>query len=713
MRSSLLTLFVVVPVLLFGQLKSKLANDYFSRMEYSRCVEMYDELAGKFLRSENKTESGWEYIRRAGICHFQLFQMLGASGYFKQLKDNNRLTESDRVYYIQTLRYLGNYAEAEGIALESTRLFPENKWFDRMNRSNQRTETLFEDSLRYRIIGTEINSGIGDFGPTVTGNTVYYATRSMNTRDIQPYYGWDGAFYLNIKQAQLTSDSTMQSGGIVRHAFLSKAHDGPVSFNQRGNQMIITRNRVEKVKNKDVLRLSLYLSKLVGDEWTEPVLLPFNNFEFNTGHGVFAENDQAIYFASDRPGGYGEADIYVSRLKNDQWGEPINLGPGVNSELDDLFPFVSGSRLFFASKGHYGLGGLDVFEYDLKSGSQPFNMGYPLNTSHDDFGIWTDTTGNRGFFSSNRGDNIDRIYSFKKLPIVIDLQGIVYATYTEREAIPYQPVTVSSSTGQTDTLITNEFGQFQMRLKKGETYRISTSKEEFALVKDGMVSTEGLKKDTTLFCELPLKPTTLQVRLRVTEMGTGKIIPYAKTTVTDYALNKESVLFTDDTGLVTIKVDRNKTYWAHASKKGFVDDNIAFNSANENDKIIDLELKLPPIVKGDVFKLENIFYDLNKASLRSESMLALDKLADFIVKNDVKIELSSHTDARGSDAYNMKLSQARAQSCVDYLISKGVKKSSIVAKGYGETKLLNRCKNNVTCPEELHQENRRTEVKIL
>jgi outer membrane protein OmpA-like peptidoglycan-associated protein len=111
--------------------------------------------------------------------------------------------------------------------------------------------------------------------------------------------------------------------------------------------------------------------------------------------------------------------------------------------------------------------------------------------------------------------------------------------------------------------------------------------------------------------------------------------------------------------------------------------------------------------------LENIFYDLNKSTLRPESKIALDKLADFIKKNDLRIELSAHTDARGSDAYNLKISQARAQSCVDYLITKGVKKSNIIAKGYGETQLLNKCKNNVTCPEEMHQENRRTEVKIL
>jgi len=370
--------------------------------------------------------------------------------------------------------------------------------------------------------------------------------------------------------------------------------------------------------------------------------------------------------------------------------------------------------LYFASNGHFGLGGLDVFEYNLRRPRSLKNMGCPINTSSDDFGLIGMNDVEQGFFSSNRGDNIDRIYSFKQVPIHLELVGIVYASFTERESIPNQPVLlINETTGEKTTLITNEFGQFIAPIEKNCSYRLSTEKEEFVLLRDATFTTNGIKQDSTFFADLPLKPTTLQVRLRVVEMGSGKVIPYAKATITDYQLSKESVLHTDEDGIVTIKVDRNKNYWAHAAKKGFMDGNVAFNSANENDKIIDLELKLPPIVKGDVFKLENIFYDLNKSTLRPESMLALDKLADFIVKNEVRIELSSHTDARGSDAYNLKLSQARAQSCVDYLISKGVKKSQIIAKGYGETKLINRCKNNVECPEDLHQENRRTEVKIL
>ena len=715
MKQPVLLIFLFIATALNAQLKAKIANDHFVRMEYALCVEMYNELADKTLRSKDKNEEKWEFVRRAGICNYHLFKMDKSIGYFGQLKQNNQLKESDRELYLKGLRYSSNYSEAYSIALESSNLFPNNTYFSHLKDNHDKFSALLEDSLRYRISDAAGNSGMGDFSPTVSNKLVYYATKSSNTKAFHTTYGWDNSYFLNLKYATLTSDSTFGEGILLRKEFLSKAHDGPISFSSDGRKMIITRNSVEKEKGRDVVKLSLYLSEVINNEWSEPKPFPFNEKSFNTGHAVFAENDQAIYFVSDKTGGYGEADIYVSRLdKNGNWAEPVNLGPTINTSEDELFPFVVGSTLFFASNGHFGLGGLDVFEIDLRTGSIPKNMGYPLNTSYDDFGIWVDSTANKGFFSTNRDDNVDRIMSFKRLPIQIELQGIVYATYTDRESIPDQLVTIQTeSNGKIDSLITNEFGQFAMKLTKGETYRVSTKKDEFILIKDGFFSTNEIKRDTILFCELPLKPTTLQVRLRVLELGTKKVIPFAKTTVTDYAINKESVLFTDDNGMVTIKVDRNKSYWAHASKKGFIDDNIAFNSANENDKVIDLELKLPPIVKGDVFKLENIFYDLNKSTLRPESMLALDKLADFIIKNEVKIELSSHTDARGSDAYNLKLSQARAQSCVDYLISKGVKKNQMIAKGYGETKLINRCKNNVTCPEELHQENRRTEVKIL
>jgi outer membrane protein OmpA-like peptidoglycan-associated protein len=711
----LLITLLLFPTLIFAQLKAKIADDHYSRMEYAECAEMYNELADKFLKEETKIETDWEYVRRAAISNYKLFEMKKASGYFDQLKSSNKLTEADRTLFIQATRYLGDYKKCYQLALEGSNLHSSNSFFKELARDDRSLELLFEDSTRIRLNKLNINSDMGDFGPSINGKDLYYITKSSNTRTFNTRYGWDNDYFLNIRQAKLTSDSTLEDARLMKNEFLTKFHDGPVSFSSDGKMIVITRNREEKEKGEMIKHLAIYFSELVNGEWSEPKPFQFNSPKYNTGHAVFAENDQAIYFVSDMEGGYGGADIYVSRKqKNGDWGVPVNIGPTVNTSQQELFPFALNETLYFSSNGHFGLGGLDVYSYSLGRGEKPRNLGYPLNTSYDDFSLVVDATGVNGFVASNRTDNVDRLYNVKFLPISVFLQGIVYAQYVEKESIANHPVVLMDETsGITDTLYTNEFGQFQADIEKNRTYRLLTSKEDYILLHEGMFKTENLKKDSTFFVELPLKPTTIQVRLRVVEMGTGKIIPYAKTTVTDYSNNSESVLYTDETGIVTIKVDRNKSYWAHASKKGFVDDNVAFNSSNENDKLIDLELKLPPIVKGDKFKLENIFYDLNKATLRPESKLALDKLADFILKNELKIELSSHTDARGSDAYNLKLSQARAQSCVDYLITKGVKKNQIVAKGYGETQLINKCKNGVDCPEDLHQENRRTEVKIL
>lgn len=692
-----------------------MADDHYTHMEYALCVNMYDELAQKSIKNKVVDGAQLEYVRRAAMTHFHLFQMKDAVGYFSYLKNNNRLTEKDREVYIQTLRYLGDYSTCNSLIHESSVLHPKNTFFKLLNDQTIDFNRFLEDSAFFRIADAGINSGMGDFSPAFSNNGLVYTTKSVNTKAIQASYGWDNDYYLNVMEAKSTSDTTFSKGSLLKQNYLSKAHDGPVSFNSTHDRMVITRNTIKgKTKGKQVVSLSIYFSDLVNGEWTELKPFKFNSESYDVGHAVFAENDQALYFSSDKAGGFGGADLYISRWVNNEWSEPVNLGPAVNTSQNELFPYVMGTTLYFASNGHFGLGGLDIFEMDLVRSGNPKNMGYPVNSSHDDFGLITDSTTLKGYFSSNRNDNIDRIYRFKKRPVNVLLNGIVYAKYKENEPLADQTIYIQNKTmGQLDSIRSNEFGQFSSKIRLNEDYRIYTEKEEFILLKEASVSTQNIKRDTTIYCELALKPTTIQIHLRVVEERSGKVIPMATTSVTDYAINKDTTMITNEQGTVTMKVDRNKSYWAHAAKKGYVDDNIAFNSANENDKVIDLELRLPPIVKGERFKLENIFYDLNKSTLRPESKIALDKLADFIKKNDLRIELSAHTDARGSDAYNLKLSQARAQSCVDYLISKGVNKSNIVAKGYGETQLLNKCKNNVTCPEEMHQENRRTEVKIL
>lgn len=269
------------------------------------------------------------------------------------------------------------------------------------------------------------------------------------------------------------------------------------------------------------------------------------------------------------------------------------------------------------------------------------------------------------------------------------------------------------TTLETDTLFTDSTGRFQTQLFVNHDYIFKTEEQYFELKSPLNISTAGIIMDTTLTGDLLLDPLTIIVSLKVIEKGTNIPIPNAKTTVYSFLTGKDTVMMTNTEGLVTLQVDRFTEYQAHAGKRGYVDDQTKFTTDDQGDKVIELLLQLPQIKKGDKFKLENIFYDYNKSTLRPESAASLDKLAEFLIENKLKIELSSHTDARGSVTGNQKLSQARAQSCVDYLIKKGVPKTSIIAKGYGETQLINRCKDGVTCSEEEHQANRRTEVKIL
>lgn len=478
--------------------------------------------------------------------------------------------------------------------------------------------------------------------------------------------------------------------------------------------MVITKNTLGKHTKDSIVVLALYFSHKEDGEWRELTPFPYNNPHYNVGHACFSEDGNRIYFASDAPGGFGEADLYYSDLVNGSWSTPVNLGATINTDQDELFPFLLGNMLYFSSKGHFGIGGLDIFQVDLKSGAKVNNMGFPMNTSYDDFGIIALPGNKSGFFSSNRGDFIDRIYEWHLADPTIRFEGNLAAQYDGLEPIPNHWVVVEDQTEPaSDTIYTDSLGNFSTEITYNHAYHIHSGEHYFELVAPIAFQTTGILRDSTIRGQLVLKPTHIQIVLKVVEKGSHRQIPYAKTSILNLATQDEENLQTDSSGTISLQVPRFADFRAHASKKGYVDGEAKFSTTDQNNKVITLLLELPPIKRGDIFTLENIFYDYNKASLRPESAASLDKLAAFIIENDVKIELSSHTDSRGTDSYNMRLSQARAQSCVDYLLKKGVPKAHIIAKGYGETRLLNRCKNGITCSEEEHQANRRTEIKIL
>lgn len=711
MKYFLILLFAGIGFALNAQLKQKIADQHYERFEYSSCVLMYDELASKCLNGKKACD--WENVRKAAYTHFNLFQMESSLRYFEALNNKNDLTEADRVAYIKALRYSGNYTESISIAENSVKLHPNNPFFVRYTSATNNFQALFKDSAYYTINVLDLNSGKGDFGPAYFKQSLVYASKSKNTGFLNPTYGWDDDYYLNVLQAERTSDSTFGTPQLLKHQFISRAHDGPVSFNREGTEMVITKNTLGKRKGKPVIVLSLYFSKFVNGEWTDLIPFEHNNTAYNVGHAVFSADGTRMYFASDNPSGMGGSDIYVSTRMGDHWTKPENLGAAVNTEQDELFPFVNDGVLYFASNGHYGLGGLDLFEIRLENGKLK-NLGAPINSSSDDFGYISDSTGLEGFFSTNREDNIDRIYGFTKKEVLIDVIVQVFEKYKVNEIVPSQPITLKNEvTGEEEEYFSDKDGNLHIQVRENERYTFTSSKEEFKLKEPVSLLVNRATQDTTYEVALILLPTRITIALRIIAKDTRLPLDEATTVVTNLETQKDTTLITNKHGLVTLNVDRNKRYNAFASKKGYIDAERIFSTTSEDGKIVELELALTPIKKGEKFKLENIFYDLNKSTLREESMASLDKLADFILKNDLRIELSAHTDSRGSASYNQRLSQARAQSCVDYLLKKGVKASNIRAKGYGESQLVNKCKDGVTCDEEQHQENRRTEVKIL
>lgn len=404
--------------------------------------------------------------------------------------------------------------------------------------------------------------------------------------------------------------------------------------------------------------LALFYSvKNAEGKWTELKPFAYNNVsKYSVGHAALNNDGSVLYFASDRPGGYGKTDIwYCIKQANGEWQEPQNCGPLVNTEEEEAFPTVGTSgQLFFSSKGLAGMGGFDIF---VTSGNgavwqTPQNLKPPFNSPYDDFYLTLSADGS-GYLSSNRaaGKGSDDIYSFAAF----------------RQVPPPTPVPDAA-----------------------------TPK---ALVLKTIVMNE---KDKT-------------------------VIPNSEIRLTNLERGADWVKQSDAAGQNNFIVEKSKHYTVKAELKGFTSGITAVETLMPpaNDTITAIVYMKPqepaapvqeavPFKVGDKFVLENLHYDYDKHNIRPDAAVILDRLVATLNKYPgLQIELSSHTDSRGSDTYNMALSDRRAKAAVEYLVKKGINANRLKAKGYGESMLVNGCSNGVPCSVAEHQANRRTEVKIL
>lgn len=712
-----LFIFLSVLILSFGsysQLKQKLADNHFENMAYYDAAPIYSELADKFI---SKKKGNKESVKRAAYSYGKIFEFKISNKYYKALlkMDIKALNEKEYMEYVNQLRMVKQYQESVTIAQSASQLFPENEYFKLIASQGIKLDQLFSDSVLNKVGQMPFNSNQGDFSPFYYKEGLVFTTKSVHRGFLTGTYAWDHANFTNIVYTS-KKEGDWKNPKPLSDQFFSRKHDGPVAFNSDETKMVITHNFSNKEKKEGVRYLALYLSEKDDEgEWKDLKAFPHDVKNSNTGHGCFSPDGKILYFVSDREGGKGRTDLYYSKFEFGEWQKPINLEIA-NTEGEEMFPYVSpDSVLYFASNGHLGLGGLDIFMLDLNNPEMELiNLGAGINSAADDFGFIVGDSGRKGYFSTDRDNFIDKIYAWERNVPKIKLNGFVYANYKPKEPLVNQRVVLYSN-NKSDSVIleTDDSGFFETILDERKSYALRTEKEFFELDEKINFTTNNIRRDTVIKRDLNLNPTTIVVRIQVLEKESRNAVPASKVNFLNEKTMKDTAALTDENGYLELEVDRHQGYWVRASKKGFIDDEVGFKTGNYSDKYVELELELPKINKGEKFKLENIFYDLNEATLRKESKTSLDRLAEFLIENNLRIELSAHTDSRGSRRYNKDLSQRRAQSCVDYLIEKGVSRNNIVAKGYGETQLVNGCKDGIDCSEEKHQENRRTEVKIL
>lgn len=563
----------------------------------------------------------------------------------------------------------------------------------------------------------------------------------------------------------------------------SQKHDGPVTFSRDGNTIYFTRNSTKnKSKRKrgknNRINMKIYEAKRGHFDWQNVTELPFNSDDYTVMHPSLSHDGKLLYFASNMPGGYGGMDLYVVSKDGDIWGEPVNLGEKVNSDQNDAFPFIhENGDLFFASRGHDGLGGYDLYKAKQEMGTwgKATNLGQPLNSDKDDLGLIMSPNAKTGYFTSSRagGRGKDDIYKFElkegeiTAPVAnLDAKVVVYNADTkervsnadvrifERTAdglmaggdlydvvilpnrdnaneLVMKLVAKDASTIGTPDRTTNKNGETPYSMRPNKQYVLFISKDGY-LTNEVIYSTEGKAGEVTVEVALEEKRCAT-VKGRITAAKSGELLSNAIVTVMNTCNNEEQVLKSDKEGFFEACMPSGCNYTVTAQKSGYADasNKILIPNGNIEDVATILRMNAvkkatpapaptpaaPPtkfLERGSVIVLEKIYYDFNKSAIRAGAARDLDALANTMKRyQSMEIELISHTDTRGNAEYNQTLSERRAMSAKKYLIAKGISSNRIKSRGMGENTPRNHCENGVDCTEEQHQYNRRTEVKIL
>lgn len=627
-----------------------IAKSNYEDYNFSPAISKYLKLA----RSGKQSKEIYEYL---AMAYFNNSQYDLAANWFNKLIDSYPQGLDPEMYYRASISFksiqaydvsdlfMKKYVEIKNSPLSNQYI----------NISSNYLDSVLNNTSRYSLYETKINSINSDFGPNFyDDDRIIFASSKEATGNKK--FKWSDEPFLDLFIAKIDSAGNLYDREPLKGDINTKYHESTATISKDGNTMYFTRNnyfkgRLKSARDKEV-KLKIYKATKQNDSWGSIEELPFNGDQYSTAHPALSPDNDKLYFSSDMPGSYGKSDIwFVYIFENGEYSQPINLGPNVNTEFRESFPFLDKeNNLYYSSDGKLGLGGFDVFSSKLNNRGYPqssINLGMPVNSAFDDFGYVYNQMKNFGYISSNRdglnGSSSDQVYRIVKNNTNYSnngleenicefiLEGKVYDTFTRELLIGAKVQLLNSNKNIISNYTVDENGNYKI----GEDVNCSDS--YYLRVSNGI----------------------------------------------SYNTREIEIDFT---------------------KKGKVYENI--------------DLKWTSNCLPDdlicVLGVEPIYFELNKSTLKKNSVLSLNKVLVALIKYpDMKLQIRSYADSRASKEYNKKLSLKRANVTKQWLVNRGVNSNRLLIQAIGEENKDNICKGDANCSEAEYQLNRKSTFKIL